>query len=88
MTFWLLFTIKIFSNKDNNNKNKEKWDFDVIVIDAGHGGKDVGAIGINGVREKDINLGVALKLGRLLESNMKDVKVVYTKVEWYFCRIV
>jgi N-acetylmuramoyl-L-alanine amidase len=70
---------KIFSNNDNNNKNKEKWDFDVIVIDAGHGGKDVGAIGINGVREKDINLGVALKLGRLLESNMKDVKVVYTR---------
>src|ERR1035437_3354951 len=77
----LMITIhnKIFSNKETNKKNKEKWDFDVIVIDAGHGGKDVGAIGINGVREKDINLGVALKLGRLLESNMKDVKVVYTR---------
>jgi N-acetylmuramoyl-L-alanine amidase len=70
---------KIFSNKDSNNKNKEKWDFDVIVIDAGHGGKDVGAIGINGVREKDINLGVALKLGKLIETNMKNVKVVYTR---------
>jgi N-acetylmuramoyl-L-alanine amidase len=77
----LMITIhnKIFSNKDSNNKNKEKWDFDVIVIDAGHGGKDVGAIGINGVREKDINLGVALKLGRLIETNIKDVKVVYTR---------
>ena len=77
----LMITIhnKIFSNKENNNKNKEKWDFDVIVIDAGHGGKDVGAIGINGVREKDINLDVALKLGKLLEMNMKDVKVVYTR---------
>jgi N-acetylmuramoyl-L-alanine amidase len=77
----LMITIhnKIFSNKDNNNKNKEKWDFDVVVIDAGHGGKDVGAIGINGVREKDVNLGVALKLGKLLETNMKDVKVVYTR---------
>ena len=77
----LMITIhnKIFSNKETNKKNKEKWDFDVIVIDAGHGGKDVGAIGINGVREKDINLGVALKLGRLLETNMKDVKVVYTR---------
>jgi N-acetylmuramoyl-L-alanine amidase len=77
----LMITIhnKIFSNKDSNNKNKEKWDFDVIVIDAGHGGKDVGAIGINGVREKDINLGVALKLGKLIETNMKNVKVVYTR---------
>ena len=77
----LMITIhnKIFSNKGNNNRNKEKWDFNVIVIDAGHGGKDVGAIGINGVREKDINLGVALKLGNLIEKNIKDVKVVYTR---------
>jgi N-acetylmuramoyl-L-alanine amidase len=75
----LMITIhnKIFSIKEN--KNKDKWDFDVIVIDAGHGGKDAGAIGINGVREKDVNLGVALKLGKLLEKNMKDVKVVYTR---------
>jgi N-acetylmuramoyl-L-alanine amidase len=75
----LMITIhnKIFSNKEKINK--EKWDFNVIVIDAGHGGKDVGAIGINGVREKDINLGVALKLGRLIEKNLRDVKVVYTR---------
>ena len=77
----LMITIhnKIFSNKESNNKNKDKWDFDVIVIDAGHGGKDVGAIGINGVKEKDINLGVALKLGHLIENNMKDVRVAYTR---------
>ncbi|MDR3609932.1 MAG: N-acetylmuramoyl-L-alanine amidase [Ignavibacteriaceae bacterium] len=77
----LMITIhnKIFSNTIDNNKNKVKWDFDVIVIDAGHGGKDVGAIGVNGVREKDVNLGVALKLGRLIENNMKNVKVVYTR---------
>jgi len=75
----LMITIhnKIFSKKEN--KNKDKWDFDVIVIDAGHGGKDVGAVGINGVREKDVNLGVALKLGKLLEKNMTDIKVVYTR---------
>jgi N-acetylmuramoyl-L-alanine amidase len=77
----LMITIhnKIFTVKDNSDKNKGKWDFDVVVIDAGHGGKDVGAIGINGVREKDVNLGVALKLGKLIESNIKDVKVVYTR---------
>ncbi len=50
----------------------------VVVIDAGHGGKDHGAID-NNVREKDINLGVALKLGNLIKKNNKNVKVVYTR---------
>lgn len=50
----------------------------VVVIDAGHGGKDHGAIG-KVSREKDINLGVALKLGELIKKHMKDVKVVYTR---------
>ena len=50
----------------------------VVVIDAGHGGKDPGAVR-GKYKEKDINLGVALELGRLLEKNMSDVKVVYTR---------
>lgn len=49
-----------------------------VVIDAGHGGKDVGAVD-NGVKEKDINLGVALQLGEMLKKKQKDVKVVYTR---------
>lgn len=49
-----------------------------IVIDAGHGGDDAGATGTN-VHEKDINLGVALKLGKLIDKDMKDAKVVYTR---------
>lgn len=49
----------------------------VVVIDAGHGGKDGGAVR-GKYKEKDINLGVALALGRLLEKN-KDVKVIYTR---------
>ncbi len=70
---------KLFKNNNTSNKLKEKWEFDVIVIDAGHGGKDAGAIGVNGVKEKDINLAIALKLGKLIQENMKDVKVVYTR---------
>lgn len=50
----------------------------VLVIDAGHGGKDAGAVG-QLTKEKDINLNVALALGRLVEKNCPDVKVIYTR---------
>lgn len=56
-------------------QSKQKF---VVVIDAGHGGKDPGAQD-NGVKEKDVNLGVALKLGEFLKKNLKDVKVIYTR---------
>ena len=50
----------------------------VVVIDAGHGGHDPGAIGKIS-KEKNINLNVALKLGNLIKRNCDDVKVVYTR---------
>ncbi|MGC9151169.1 MAG: N-acetylmuramoyl-L-alanine amidase family protein [Microbacter sp.] len=50
----------------------------VVTIDAGHGGKDPGAIG-SFAKEKDINLAIALKLGHLIEQNCPDVRVVYTR---------
>lgn len=49
-----------------------------IVIDAGHGGKDPGCNG-NFAKEKDVSLSVALKLGKLIEAQFKDVKVIYTR---------
>jgi N-acetylmuramoyl-L-alanine amidase len=49
-----------------------------VVIDAGHGGHDPGAIGKRG-KEKNINLSVALKLGELIRKNCDDVHVVYTR---------
>ena len=49
-----------------------------VVIDAGHGGHDTGACGRNS-REKDITLAIALKLGRYIKENLKDVKVIYTR---------
>ena len=58
---------------------KDRWKLDVIVLDAGHGGHDPGTIGTIGTREKDITLGVALKLGSLIEKYMSGVKVVYTR---------
>ena len=50
----------------------------VVVIDAGHGGKFPGA-NYAGIREKDLTLKVALKLGKLIEEGMPGVKVVYTR---------
>lgn len=49
-----------------------------VVIDAGHGGKDPGAVGKR-AKEKDIALSIALKVGRYIEENVPDVKVVYTR---------
>ncbi|MDD5870055.1 MAG: N-acetylmuramoyl-L-alanine amidase [Bacteroidales bacterium] len=50
----------------------------VLVVDAGHGGKDYGALGVK-ANEKTINLNVALRLGKLVEKNFDNVKVVYTR---------
>lgn len=50
----------------------------VVVIDAGHGGHDPGAVG-KFSKEKHINLSVALKLGKLIRRQCRDVKVIYTR---------
>ncbi|HEX7959279.1 MAG TPA: N-acetylmuramoyl-L-alanine amidase, partial [Terriglobales bacterium] len=49
-----------------------------IVVDAGHGGHDTGTIGPNGLREKDLVLDVALRLGKLLRTKL-GADVVYTR---------
>ena len=51
----------------------------IVVIDAGHGGKDPGKVGVNGALEKDINLSIAKKLQSLLIQN--DVMVIMTREE-------
>ena len=49
-----------------------------VVIDAGHGGTDPGCLGTK-INEKAVALGIALKLGKYIEENFKDVKVIYTR---------
>ena len=49
-----------------------------VVIDAGHGGKDTGALGAIS-KEKDLNLTVALLTGEYIKKNLPDVKVIYTR---------
>ena len=51
----------------------------VVVIDAGHGGPKFPGAHYRGVYEKDLNLQIALKLGALIEKEIPQLKVVYTR---------
>jgi len=77
---------KIVKKKVDLRSKKEKWEFKTIVIDAGHGGKDPGAVGYKGTKEKDIALDVAKRLEKKLSKNM-NVKVVMTRDEDVFLRL-
>ena len=50
-----------------------------LVIDAGHGGRDTGAVGKGKVKEKNLTLRYALAFGKMVEQNCPDVKVIYTR---------
>jgi len=57
-----------------------------IVLDAGHGGHDTGALGKNS-REKDIVLSIVLKLSDYIHENMKDVKLILTRKDDTFVEL-
>ena len=61
------------------SEQKKKSYINTIVLDAGHGGKDPGAIGYKRVFEKNIVLSVTLKLGKIIKQEMSDVEVIYTR---------
>ncbi len=65
---FLLISPQVWSQKHDSFK---------VVLDAGHGGKDPGAVK-NGIREKDIVLAVTLKVGKILEK-YNDIEVGYTR---------
>ena len=71
----LLTALMIISGSAQAVRNDKNW---VIVIDAGHGGKDPGALGSMS-REKDIVLAIALKTGEYIEKNLDNVTVIYTR---------
>ena len=68
----LIFLTPLFAFAQKGEK------IQTIIIDAGHGGKDTGALGAI-TTEKAVNLAVAKKLGAYIEENLPDVKVVYTR---------
>ncbi len=67
ISLWLVLPVGVASAKDF-----------VVTLDAGHGGKDYGALGAK-TNEKTVTLSVVRQLGKLIESNLPDVKVVYTR---------
>jgi N-acetylmuramoyl-L-alanine amidase len=59
-------------------REREKWKIDLIVIDPGHGGRDPGALGINGSKEKDFTLKIAKEIKAKIERDLK-IRVLMTR---------
>lgn len=72
----VLFLISVFCFAAIATAANKKF---TLVIDAGHGGGDAGAIGNAGVKEKNLTLKFALAFGKLVEQKCPDVKVIYTR---------
>lgn len=72
--FFVFIGLILFVNQSISAQNKEF----VVVLDAGHGGKDPGKVSDNGSKEKEIALNIVLQVGELLE-NERNIKVVYTR---------
>jgi len=69
-----------FSTADAQKKQTYKH---TVVLDAGHGGHDTGAVGKKG-REKDVVLSIALKVGDYIKKNTPDTRVIYTRDDDFF----
>lgn len=74
----LVFMLAVFSCLPASGSDEPRDKVSVVVLDAGHGGKVPGAVGKRSL-EKDIVLGITLKVGQYIEENIPDVKVIYTR---------
>ncbi len=78
-----IFSILQFMMQENKSCDKQSFsdtenNHITVIIDAGHGGRDGGAVGKSGLLEKDINLAIAKKIGKLFE--MTDIDVQFTRL--------
>jgi N-acetylmuramoyl-L-alanine amidase len=69
-------TLGIIPKKETKKKRFERKK--IIVVDAGHGGKDSGAVGANGTKEKDLNLDIAYELKSIFDKD-DDFEVILTR---------
>ena len=79
----ILFICLVKLLTTDNQAIAQEYKIKTIVIDAGHGGKD-GITRGEYSTEKDVALKTSLRLGKLIEENIKDVKVIYTRTEDIF----
>lgn len=79
----IVFIYLITSLLSVNQLFAQEYKIKTIVIDAGHGGKDGSTKGLYST-EKEVALKTALRLGKLIEENLKDVKVIFTRQEDVF----
>ncbi|MFN0048013.1 MAG: N-acetylmuramoyl-L-alanine amidase [Cytophagales bacterium] len=75
---FIIFLTTLFFALSSTTLNKRIYKVKKIVIDAGHGGKDIGCHGKKS-KEAHIALAVALKVGEKIKEQMSDVKIIYTR---------
>ncbi|MCL2040866.1 MAG: N-acetylmuramoyl-L-alanine amidase [Bacteroidales bacterium] len=83
LIIYLFLLLCSFSITAQDNLGKIK----TVVLDAGHGGDDPGAVGSR-CKEKDIALDVVLKTGALIKQHFPDVKVIYTRDRDVFVKLI
>ena len=76
LILFLLCSSSLLSGEDSDTEHK--LGIKTIVIDAGHGGHDPGALGKT-TKEKEIALSIALKVGNLVQKSLPDVEVIFTR---------
>lgn len=69
-----------------SNSKIQKYKINKVVIDAGHGGHDPGALG-NIFKEKTITLDISLELGKMISENMHKIKIIYTRCKDEFIEL-
>ncbi len=78
LTIFILLLSSLLLTSFSTENRLPKYQIRTIVIDAGHGGHDVGCLGSSS-QEKNIALAVSLKLGKLIEHYFPDIRVIYTR---------
>lgn len=82
-----LFVVCTFLTSIAQEQKGKNFKVKTLVIDAGHGGHDPGCLG-SSAQEKAVCLGVALKLGKMVENYFSDVKVIYTRDSDVFVKLM
>ncbi|MEW6482636.1 MAG: N-acetylmuramoyl-L-alanine amidase [bacterium] len=80
----LELTTPILEKKPEDKSILQKYGIKKIVLDPGHGGKDPGAIGKSGLKEKDVVLDIALRLSNQLKKSLPDTEIILTRDADYY----